>query len=95
MYCSYFSYCEDNKTRGIFCTGKPYDASNMINLLNKLAQQKLINPESAKSLENFFKADDSQQRNLFDVKANEKEAQMIIRAFFDVIEKVKSEDMLI
>jgi hypothetical protein len=35
------------------------------------------------------------QRNLFDVKANEKEAQLIIRALFEVIEKVKSEEMLI
>lgn len=35
------------------------------------------------------------QRNLFDEKSNEKVAQSVIRAFFDVIANVKSEDMLI
>ena len=37
MYCSYFSYCDDNKIRSIFCTGKPYESSGMIRLLNNLA----------------------------------------------------------
>lgn len=55
----------------------------------------MIKKESTTALVEFLQADDNMQRNLFDEKANDKKAQMVIRGFFDVIQNVKAMDMLI
>lgn len=67
----------------------------MIRLLENFAQQNMIKKESAAALVEFLNADDNMQRNLFDEKSNDKKAQMVIRGFFDVIQNVKAEEMLI
>lgn len=68
----------------------------------------MIKKDSASALVEFLNADDNQQRNLFDEKSvskktnfqinflqNEKKAHLVIRGFFDVIQNVKSDEILI
>lgn len=69
MYCSYFSYCEDNKTRSVFCHGKPYEAEEMLKKLTSAAQAQMIKKETLDSLTAFLRADDIQQRHVFDEKS--------------------------
>lgn len=50
---------------------------------------------TAETLIEFFRASDQQQRHLFDESSNKKKAQATLRAFFEVIKKVRSDDDLV
>jgi len=58
-------------------------------------RQNLISPGTSESISEFLKAEDKQQRFIMDDPDQKKNAQSIIRSFFDVIKNIKSDAQLV
>jgi len=96
MYCSFFTYCEDQARQRQQVT-QEIAPSTIVSRIENAERGQQISNGVAETIKSFLAADDGQQRHLLDDSAEKSKntARTVIKAFFEILEKLRSDQELI